>query len=64
MTGRTIRNGTSSTGPTGGIEQADRGAGPRRSPLGVTDLLSADRDAISVVRWSQIAVVFQSALQP
>ena len=48
---------------SGGIDQADPGRGERRSPLGVTDLLSSDREAISVVRWSQIAVVFQSALQ-
>ena len=33
------------------------------SPTRVVDLLGEQRDAIGSVRWSQIAVVFQSALQ-
>jgi peptide/nickel transport system ATP-binding protein len=40
----------------------DSFGGGRESKPRVVDLLSDDRDAVRAVRWSQIAVVFQSAL--
>jgi peptide/nickel transport system ATP-binding protein len=47
---------------SGGLEQAVAASRKPRNPLRVVDLLSGDKDAIEAVRWSQIAVVFQSAL--
>jgi peptide/nickel transport system ATP-binding protein len=48
---------------TAGAPEASTPPGPRAPTAArIVDLLTDDRDAIRAVRWSEIAVVFQSAL--
>ncbi|MDQ1542244.1 MAG: peptide/nickel transport system ATP-binding protein [Actinomycetota bacterium] len=49
-------------GPDADDSAAGTSPGQRRAEPRIVDLLTDDRDAVREVRWSQIAVVFQSAL--